>query len=575
MYRLKLPARANALSALELLRQAALIRFPGSRSLALSILFLMVTAFAAGTQAQVTVTAPTMTVLPGSSIEAPVTIPNTVGQNILSYEFDFNYNTAVMTPQANVIETSGTLSSGRLVTFNEDTPGHILVSVFGATAINGPGTLFKFEFTAIGGVGTSSALDFNAFKFNEGIPDDVEIDGLINIDIPHIQFASAGSVDDESQTAMVAVTRTGFLGAAVGATFNTVAGGTATPGATCTASADYQSVTAFNVAFALNETIKFVPVPLCSDILTDPNKTVNMALSAPTGGADLGAQVSSVLTINDTANQYKNAANIDINTGGAATLYPSPITVSGSPVVLGSLRVTLYDVNHPTPDNMDVLLVGPGNRRYILMADAGGSAPMTAGTTLTFSDSAGAILPDAGLITTGTYEPTSWEPGQADFPGPAPVGPYNEPGSALGGIGTQTMLGNYGLMNPNGVWNLYIRDDNGAFAPLAVGAVAGGWGMEILIPTAASASLAGRVMTAEGQPIRNVGVTIEGGSLNGRRYALTNGLGYYSFDDLTAGESYVISVNSKRFIFPIPSRVITLNDSVADADFVADPIKEQ
>jgi hypothetical protein len=42
-------------------------------------------------------------------------------------------------------------------------------------------------------------------------------------------------------------------------------------------------------------------------------------------------------------------------------------------------------------------------------------------------------------------------------------------------------------------------------------------------------------------------------------------------DGLRTGETYVVTVNSQRFTFSAPSRVISLIDNVADADFVAEP----
>ena len=41
------------------------------------------------------------------------------------------------------------------------------------------------------------------------------------------------------------------------------------------------------------------------------------------------------------------------------------------------MRVTLYHFTSTLPDNVDVLLVGPLGQKYVLMADAGGSTPIT------------------------------------------------------------------------------------------------------------------------------------------------------------------------------------------------------
>ena len=64
---------------------------------------------------------------------------------------------------------------------------------------------------------------------------------------------------------------------------------------------------------------------------------------------------------------------------------------------------------------------------------------------------------------------------------------------------------------------------------------------------------------------------ITGNSLVQPIIATTGSFGYYTFDGLRAGETYVITVNSKRYTFSMPSRVISLVDNVVDADFIADP----
>src|ERR1043166_7675053 len=198
---------------------------------------------------------------------------------------------------------------------------------------------------------------------------------------------------------------------------------------------------------------------------------------------------------------FANAASICTTLGAPADLYPSNIVVAGGPTQVDGLRVTLFGVTHLMPDNMDFLLVGPNGAKFILMADAGGAIPVsTPGVNLTFSDSAGQVVPESGPLTTGTFEPTSWVPVQTSFPAPAPPAPYNEPGSAVGGTGTQTLRGKFRFANANGTWSLYMRDDAGLFTrpvkvaeadqPNAItGCVGGGWQIQFIPTTAANASL--------------------------------------------------------------------------------------
>lgn len=194
--------------------------------------------------------------------------------------------------------------------------------------------------------------------------------------------------------------------------------------------------------------------------------------------------------------------------------------------------------------------------------------------TLTFSDAAGQVLPNSGALTTGVFEPTSWEAGQPNFAAPAPAGPYNEPGSTVGGTDTQTLNGNFRFTNANGVWSLYMRDDAGLFVSPAniTGCVNGGWGIEFLTSTAAAnASVSGRVMTADGAGIRNAKVVITGNSLAEPRITSTGSFGYFSIEGLAVGETYVVTVNSQRYTFSTPSQVLSLFDNVSDVDFIANP----
>lgn len=87
-------------------------------------------------------------------------------------------------------------------------------------------------------------------------------------------------------------------------------------------------------------------------------------------------------------------------------------------------------------------------------------------------------------------------------------------------------------------------------------------------PTAAEVSLSGRVVTAEGRGIRGIRIVVSGGDLPSPVAALTGAFGYYHFDGLRAGRTYVVSVSGKRYVFETPARAVTLGDSLSDVDFV-------
>ncbi len=85
---------------------------------------------------------------------------------------------------------------------------------------------------------------------------------------------------------------------------------------------------------------------------------------------------------------------------------------------------------------------------------------------------------------------------------------------------------------------------------------------------AGGVSIAGRILTADGNGLRNATVTlldVRGMTLR----TLSSSFGYYSFDGVPAGETYVVGVASKRFHFA--SRVVLALGDVAGTDFIAEP----
>ena len=87
--------------------------------------------------------------------------------------------------------------------------------------------------------------------------------------------------------------------------------------------------------------------------------------------------------------------------------------------------------------------------------------------------------------------------------------------------------------------------------------------------TAAAANIGGRIANASGRGLANVRVVLSGGNLGEPRYAFTNPFGYYRFEDVTAGQTYVLGVMAKRYRFTNPVRVLNLGEDLADVDFIA------
>src|SRR6185503_11651010 len=138
------------------------------------------------------------------------------------------------------------------------------------------------------------------------------------------------------------------------------------------------------------------------------------------------------------------------------------------------VRVTLFDISDDLADDVNFVLVAPnGITSFVLMADAGGSNAITAGTTLTFNDNSASFLPDSTAFGSGSYKPTSHSAVPSVFPFLVPPTATAEPGP--GGGRSAFMNTTFGGMNANGTWTLWVYDDSGTLAPLAPGIVAGGW----------------------------------------------------------------------------------------------------
>ncbi|HEY0458243.1 MAG TPA: carboxypeptidase-like regulatory domain-containing protein [Pyrinomonadaceae bacterium] len=104
-------------------------------------------------------------------------------------------------------------------------------------------------------------------------------------------------------------------------------------------------------------------------------------------------------------------------------------------------------------------------------------------------------------------------------------------------------------------------------APYAV--TVGFWSYSPLAPTSANVSISGRVLTADGQGIRNARLVLTDSS-GAPRFAQAGSFGYFHFENVPVGETYVLTIYSNRFTFAQSSQVISLNDELTDVNFISD-----
>lgn len=140
----------------------------------------------------------------------------------------------------------------------------------------------------------------------------------------------------------------------------------------------------------------------------------------------------------------------------------------------------------------------------------------------------------------------------------------NSFGASIGLAGTTTGSGQYlSLNNPGAAptasstaetLNISTKPATGqiyTFSPLA---------------TASGASVSGRVLTNDGRGLPNAFVKLTD-SQGAGRIVRTSPFGYFRFDEVASGETYIVSVNSKQFQFA--PQVVSVFDDISDLTFVA------
>ncbi|MCX6902479.1 MAG: hypothetical protein NTW03_03140 [Verrucomicrobia bacterium] len=249
---------------------------------------------------------------------------------------------------------------------------------------------------------------------------------------------------ENSANAIINLVRGGGLSSTAAVTFVT-SGGTAVPGS------NYVSVSNV-VVFAAGQSNQTVLIPLIDDIIVGGDKTVGLRLTNAVNCVLLEPS-NAVLHILDNdvpyaTFNYSNPAAITILDASAASPYPSVINVSSLFGVVAKATVTLVNVNHTFPSDIQVLLVGPGGQTNVLLMSDAGSHYGLVNTTLQFDDTALGNLPASAPIVSDTYRPTDYPPTET-FPPGAPTPPYGPVLSVLNG------------MIPNGTWSLYVMDAHG------------------------------------------------------------------------------------------------------------------
>lgn len=91
-----------------------------------------------------------------------------------------------------------------------------------------------------------------------------------------------------------------------------------------------------------------------------------------------------------------------------------------------------------------------------------------------------------------------------------------------------------------------------------------------LAPSAEGAIVSGRATRSNGNGINKALVTLTSTTGVVRR-TFTNGFGNFAFEEVPTGQTYVISISHKSFVFVSSTRVLSITGDLADVDFEAEP----
>ena len=92
-----------------------------------------------------------------------------------------------------------------------------------------------------------------------------------------------------------------------------------------------------------------------------------------------------------------------------------------------------------------------------------------------------------------------------------------------------------------------------------------------LVPTAAPATVSGRVVDSFGGGIGNARISMTDVQTGLGWSVLTNPFGYYTIEGPEVGNFYMMTVSHKRYRFADGTRMFTLNEDLVGMDFIANP----
>lgn len=528
------------------------------------------------------------TTLSNTQVVIPINVDDTTGRGILAYDFTLTYNPAVVTPVA--VETVGTLSAGWTIT-TANSSGTLVVSGFNTSPLTGSGVMLNVRFVASGGIGTTSNLNLTSFMFNEGVP-------CVNV--------TNGNVTVISGTVSGAITYANAL-TTTPVPFTTVNAAGSIPLSTSTDSNGLYSLSGFG----------------SGAYTVTPSKANQVNGISNLDASRIAQHIVGFAVLNSTQLIAADVSGNGTVTSLDAAYIAQYIVLIPNPGVTGTWKFIPPNRSYPnvtgnyTGQDYSAILMGEvtgnwnpagplrpsqtieketkegqmdksDNLQPVVTVTAPLLHPATVGQNFTFNLTAtdttqtgiedGIIGFQFDLFYTSSVITPQASP--CDLAGTIssglsvlcnPIAPGQLKVVVFGtmpisGAGTLmklkfTAVGLAAQTSPLTITNFMFNE--GIPADITVD------GSVLLVPlTAASVSVGGQLRTATGIPITKATVVLTN-TLGQTRTALSNGFGYYSFDDVSVGETYVVSATSKRYTFT--PMVISPTEGTNELNLTAEP----
>jgi len=285
-----------------------------------------------------------------------------------------------------------------------------------------------------------------------------------------------------------------------------------------------------------------------------------------------GVNPAGIWTLNKTGGTVNLASNLDLSNANTNFVLTNGTITTGANTVIAGTR-NIIRTNGFINGNLRRTFTGVSSRTFDV-GTINGYAPVTinatagtfgASTTFTVGGNDGTLNganPTNSLTRNWTLAPSAsgitqanirFDYQQSDVPVTA-----NE--------------ASFAFLRRNGLSTIGFTpttiDTTNNFFTLNEVAVFSDWSLGVLNTTAASANIGGRVLDDAGRGISRARLILT--DLNGNtRSAMTNPFGFYRFDAVEVGETYIISAAHKSYQFANPTQTVFVSENLSDIDFTA------